>query len=88
MTNVWRIQPANDKQYDHKARMPLDLAKELVKWFTFSGEVVLDPFAGTGTTMAAAVSLGRRGYGIELSPYYCNMARNRLKLLERQKPIV
>jgi DNA modification methylase len=50
------------------------------------GDVVLDPFAGTGTTGAAALENGRRFVGIELVPRFIRMAHERLKLAAQSKP--
>ncbi|MDX2304261.1 MAG: site-specific DNA-methyltransferase [Microscillaceae bacterium] len=57
-TNLWNIHPANNKE--HPAVFPLELAEKVVQYYSFKKDVVLDPFAGTGTTGKAAVKLGRR----------------------------
>ena len=56
-TNVWRTSPAVNA--NHPAAFPLELAEKVVKYYSFRGDVVLDPFAGSGTVGAAAVKLGR-----------------------------
>jgi len=58
---------------------PVDLLMRLIGWSTDVGEVVLDPFAGSGTTLAAAKQMGRRVIGIELEERYCEIAANRLR---------
>ena len=46
--------------------------------FSFAGDTVLDPFLGTGTTIAAAMSTGRSSVGVEIDPAYLSLARSRL----------
>ena len=58
---------------------PVELAKRLVRMFSFVGDTVLDPFCGSGTTMVAALRSGRNSIGIEIDPEYCRMAARYLK---------
>jgi DNA modification methylase len=76
--NVWRIPPDASAAGEHPAVMPLELAARAIRLSTWPGEVVLDPFAGTGTTLLAARLLGRRAVGIEISERYCEVAAARL----------
>ncbi|HET7115370.1 MAG TPA: site-specific DNA-methyltransferase [Hanamia sp.] len=57
-TNVWKIHPAHHSK--HPAVFPLELAEKVIKYYSFKNDVVLDPFAGTGTVGKAAVKLNRR----------------------------
>jgi DNA modification methylase len=59
----------------HPAKFPETLAMEFITFFTKTNEVVLDPMAGTGSSMVAALRTGRRSYGIELNPAYADIAR-------------
>ncbi len=59
----------------HPAKFPETMAQEFVEFFTKSGETVLDPMAGTGSTLVAALRAGRNSYGIELNPRYAEIAR-------------
>jgi site-specific DNA-methyltransferase (adenine-specific) len=63
---------------EHIAEKPLDLMRELLG-VTTPGAVVLDPFAGSGTTLIAAAQLGRVGIGVELSPEYVAIILDRLR---------
>ena len=58
--------------------MPLELAVELVQLASWPGQTVLDPFAGSGTTLRATRQLGRYGVGIELDPEHCRTAADYL----------
>lgn len=64
---------------EHPTTKPLDLVLELVSDFTDPGELVLDPFCGSGTTGVACLRLGRRFCGIEKNPAYAALARERLE---------
>lgn len=74
---IWNITGASTKH--HPAPFPVELAKRLVRMFSFVGDTVLDPFCGSGTTMVAALRSGRNSIGIEIDPEYCRMAARYLK---------
>lgn len=57
-TNVWKINPITNSK--HPAAFPVELAEKVITYYSFKGDVVLDPFAGSGTVGLAATSLGRR----------------------------
>jgi DNA modification methylase len=59
----------------HPAKFPETMAQEFIEFFTHRGEVVLDPMAGTGSALVAALRAGRHSYGIELNPAYAAIAR-------------
>jgi len=73
----WTIPGASTKV--HPAPFPLELAYRLVRMFSFSGDTVLDPFCGTGTTMVAAMKSLRNSIGIEIDEKYCQMTLSRLQ---------
>ena len=74
---IWNLTGASTRH--HPAPFPLELATRLVRMFSFSGDTVLDPFCGSGTTMVAAFRTGRNSIGIEIDPEYCRMAARYLK---------
>lgn len=79
---MWRCGvERNDR--NHPTPKPVPLMLELVADFTDPGELVLDPFAGSGTTGVACLRLGRRFIGIEREPKYAEIARERLRAEER-----
>lgn len=73
---IWTITGASTRE--HPAPFPLELASRLVQMFSFTGDTVLDPFCGTGTTMMAALKHGRNSLGVELDTAYCKQAASRL----------
>ena len=68
-----------------KATFSLDIPTKAIKILSYKNDVILDPFMGSGTTAFAAELLGRRWVGIELSPDYAEIARNRVQTLIDQK---
>ncbi len=64
---------------DHPAPYPVELAYRLVRMFSFTGDTVLDPFAGTGTTTVAALRCDRNSIANELDPHYFKMAQKRIE---------
>jgi hypothetical protein len=79
---------AEGGQGSHSAPFPRALVEFFVKAFSGSGDVVYDPFTGSGTSIAAAHLLGRVGYGIESSPAYCDVALRRLMALAECQPVL
>ena len=77
-TSVWRIPPESARRVGHPAPFPLALAERVVRLFSYVGDVVLDPFAGSGTTLLAAARNRRRWVGYEIVPDYCRLAEQRL----------
>jgi site-specific DNA-methyltransferase (adenine-specific) len=70
---------------DHPTQKPLPLISRLVELGSSEGDVVLDPFAGSGTTLVAAAKTGRIGVGFEREPGYANVALERLEKITRRK---
>lgn len=81
MNHSWFIRPAttNEERFGHNAVMPIELAEKVIQYWTRPGEIILDPFAGTGTTMFAAMKWSRKAWGIEISENYCEIIRKRLQ---------
>jgi len=62
----------------HPAPFPVELPKRCIKLFSFVGDVILDPFMGSGSTMIASVIHNRKGIGIEIDDEYCSIAKKRI----------
>ena len=83
LRTVWDIpteplKRANGDEDDHPAMMPVTLARRCVSITSSPGSVVLDPYAGSGTTLLAAEGLGRRWVGIELNPSFADLIERRM----------
>ena len=63
---------------DHPTQKPERIIRQLVTASTRPGDVVLDPFAGSGTTLVVAKATGRRAIGIEIEERYCEIAAKRM----------
>jgi site-specific DNA-methyltransferase (adenine-specific) len=63
----------------HPAPFPIELPYRLIQLYTFSNEIVLDPFMGSGQTALAALKAGRHFVGYELSEEYCKLAERRIQ---------
>lgn len=82
--DVWRIDAESAKAVGHPAPFPIELPRRLIDLYTYRGDIVLDPFVGSGTTVVAAARTGRIGVGYDTDPGYVKLAEGRLKAeLER-----
>ena len=68
-----------ERQTDHPAPYPAELAERLIRMFSFVGDAVLDPFAGTGSTAVAASRCGRNSINVELEAEYVDIAEERIQ---------
>src|SRR3990172_5050752 len=76
LTNeMWKFAPETNSS--HPAPFPYELPSRLIRLFSFVGDVVLDPFCGSGTTLRAAKDFGREAIGIDIVEKYVAMSRNR-----------
>ena len=76
-SDVWVIPPG--KQQGHPAPFPEQLVANCIQLTTQPGDMVYDPFAGSGTTLLVADSLGRQVIGTEIDPVYCDLIKQRIK---------
>ena len=79
---VWNI-PSVRANIEHEAQFPEELARRVIRLFSAPGDLVLDPFAGSGTTTAVAAAEGRRYLGFELMPKYAELATRRLRGVQK-----
>jgi len=76
--NIWHIAPVPPNQYDHPCPFPEEIPYRLIKFFSYEGDLVLDPFLGIGTTTKVANNLNRRWVGYEIKEKYLKIAEKRL----------
>jgi DNA modification methylase len=79
---------AEGDQGAHSAPFPRALPEFFLKAFSDPGDIAFDPFVGSGTTIAAAHILSRIGYGIEISPAYCDIVLHRIATLVGEEPVL
>lgn len=81
--NIYRGKPQRNNEFSniHAATFPIDLPEWAIQ-FTKQGDIILDQFLGTGTTMVAAHQLKRKCYGMELDPKYCQVIIDRMRKLD------
>jgi len=75
---VWNFPGESRRRVNHPAPFPLELPKRCIKLFSYVGDVVLDPFLGSGTTLVACALLKRKGIGVEIDKKYCEIAKKRI----------
>ncbi len=83
-TDLWHVKKVSPNAMVHLTEKPVELARRAIEYSSLSGEVVLDPFAGSGSTLVAAEQTGRRAYLMELDPPYCDVIVERWKAFSGQ----
>lgn len=84
--SVWRFAAEPARKVGHPAPFPIELPYRCIQLYTYSGEIVLDPFMGSGTTAVATLRTGRSYVGYELNPVYCKLAEDRCVREQSQLP--
>lgn len=79
LCSAWTDIKGESTRKGHPAPFPVHLAERLIRLFSFAGDTVLDPFAGTGSTSIAAMNTGRNSIACEVEPKYLAIAKTRLK---------
>ncbi len=82
--SVWTMNPESAKKVMHPAPFPAELPYRLIQLYSFRGDVVLDPFMGSGSTGVAALNLDRRYVGYEISEEYLKIAEERIRAMQSQ----
>ncbi|MEO1189280.1 MAG: DNA modification methylase [Pseudomonadota bacterium] len=71
-STLWNVHRDRTRDYRHPTQKPLELAERAIRNSSKRGEIVFDPFLGSGTTLLAAAHLGRRCFGLEIDPRHCD----------------
>lgn len=83
--SVWSFPAESARKIGHPAPFPVELPYRLIQLYTYTGEVILDPFLGSGQTALAALQCGRRFVGYEIDPDYCALAEERIRLFSKSR---
>ena len=75
---LWTFSGESKKRVGHPAPFPIELPRRCIKLFSFVGDVVLDPFVGSGTTLIASYLENRKGIGVDIDKKYCQLTKKRL----------
>lgn len=76
--SVWNFAKVNPNEMVHPTEKPEQLLERLATYFSLDGELIFDPFMGSGTTAIACLKTNRRFIGCEISPKYCDIANKRI----------
>ncbi len=77
--NIWHIAPVPPDVIDHPVPFPEEIPYRLITLYSYPGDLILDPFLGSGQTVKVASHLGRNAVGYEIIPKYARLAQMRLK---------
>ena len=86
--DIWTAKRLSGKDYEHATSKPPKLHEKAIKRCTRPGDIILDSFSGSASTLIAAEHLGRRVYGVELEPQFCDLAIKRYEQLTGTKAII
>lgn len=78
-TDIQLVKNVSKEKYNHPCPVPVELMERIILLTTKEGDLVIDPFSGSGTTAIACINTGRRFIGFEISENYANMANERIE---------
>lgn len=82
--SVWFMKPESAKKVGHPAPFPVELPYRLMQLYTYTGDIILDPFIGSGSTAIAALQSGRKYVGYDIDPAYVKLAKKRIAYYRHQ----
>jgi site-specific DNA-methyltransferase (adenine-specific) len=83
--SIWTMNAESARRIGHPAPFPEELPKRLIQLYSFTGDIILDPFMGSGTTAVAAIKAKRNYIGYDINGEYITLANNRIKLTHDEK---
>ncbi len=83
--DIWTAKRVSTKDYEHATTKPITLHEKAIKRCTKPGEIILDSFLGSGSTLLAGEQLGRKVYGCELEPRFCDLIIKRYETITGNK---
>jgi DNA modification methylase len=81
-SNVWKMNPETKSK--HPAPYPESLVENLIRYYSFCGDTILDPFVGSGTTLVSSFKLNRKSIGFEIHKDYIDMFEKRIKKVTKE----
>jgi len=85
---VWNFGGESKKRVGHPSPFPVQLPRRCIKLFSYQGDVVLDPFLGSGATLIACLETNRKAIGIDIDTKYCEISKNRLIKEKNVQPVM
>lgn len=82
--SIWTFSATSAKKIGHPAPFPEELPRRLIHLYSFEGDIILDPFIGSGQTAIAAIKSKRNYVGYDIDKKYCELAENRIKEITEQ----
>ena len=83
--SVWNFKAASARKIGHPAPFPEELPRRLIELYSFEGDIILDPFIGSGQTAIAAIKTKRNYVGYDIDKNYCELAEKRIKEIIEEK---
>lgn len=85
--SIWTMNAESARRIGHPAPFPEELPNRLIQLYSFKGDIILDPFMGSGTTAVSALKTDRKFVGYDISKEYIDLAEKRIESLLKQTKI-
>jgi site-specific DNA-methyltransferase (adenine-specific) len=85
--SIWNMNAESARRIKHPAPFPVELPYRLIQLFSFEGDIILDPFMGSGTTAIAALKSSRKYIGFDTDPLYIQLAKDRIQSYQTDQSI-